>query len=141
MNVLKVKLQRMRPLPIIKRLSQEIIHPYRRPIDGKIIWVHLLGQVIRGEEGQPIHSHGVVMNVTTSNLAEIAITEAKEIALQAPKSKSEFLANLSHEIHTPINGVIGMIDFELYTHALNSASRSVGALRIGEYCQALEIAC
>jgi len=35
---------------------------------------------------------------------------AKELAEQGSKSKSEFLSNMSHEMRTPLNAIIGMID-------------------------------
>ncbi|WP_245764766.1 hybrid sensor histidine kinase/response regulator [Nonomuraea jiangxiensis] len=38
--------------------------------------------------------------------AELA--DARDVAVNASKAKSEFLAKISHEIRTPINGVLGM---------------------------------
>jgi two-component system, sensor histidine kinase len=38
------------------------------------------------------------------------LEQAMHRALAASQAKSEFLANISHELRTPMNGVIGMID-------------------------------
>jgi PAS domain S-box-containing protein len=81
----------------------DIIHPYRRPSDGQIVWIHVLGVVARDDTGQPARVHGVVMDVTN-------LKQAEETANAANRAKSEFLANMSHEIRTPMNGIVGMVD-------------------------------
>jgi signal transduction histidine kinase/DNA-binding response OmpR family regulator len=43
------------------------------------------------------------------------LERAKVEALQAAKTKADFLATMSHEIRTPLNGVIGMTDLLLNT--------------------------
>ena len=42
-----------------------------------------------------------------------ALEEATQRAMSANRAKSEFLANISHELRTPMNGVLGMLDIVL----------------------------
>eukprot|EP01103_Thecamoeba_quadrilineata_P012340 TRINITY_DN315_c0_g1_i2.p1 TRINITY_DN315_c0_g1~~TRINITY_DN315_c0_g1_i2.p1 ORF type:complete len:392 (-),score=68.50 TRINITY_DN315_c0_g1_i2:983-2125(-) len=59
-------------------------------------------------------------NLEQRKRTEQTLIQAKEQAVAASKAKSNFLATLSHEIRTPINGVIGMTDILLSMSELNT---------------------
>jgi PAS domain S-box-containing protein len=61
---------------------------------------------------------GVAMNyaeITARKMAEKELQKAKEAAESADRSKSAFLAMISHELRTPMNGVIGFTNLLLDT--------------------------
>lgn len=75
--------------------------------EGKHIthnWTH---RAIKDTDGNIMEYQAVGHDITVRKEAEAALTKAKEAAEAADKAKSEFLAVVSHEIRTPINGVIG----------------------------------
>ena len=50
------------------------------------------------------------LDVTARKLMERELQKAKEEAEQANRSKSRFLADMSHEIRSPLNGILGFTD-------------------------------
>jgi len=93
----------------------DVIYAYKRPIDGRVVWIHAMGQVIRNAEGEATDMYGVAMDVTVSREVEKNLQKAKELAEDATRMKSDFLANMSHEIRTPMNAIIGMSHLVLKT--------------------------
>ncbi len=65
-------------------------------------------------EGEPVHVL-TLRDVTAQKRLEEELQKAREGALAADRAKSNFLANMTHEIRTPMIGVLGMTELTLAT--------------------------
>ena len=95
--------------------NYDAIYAYKRPCDGRIVWLHASGSLVRGEDGKPRFMYGVYQDITDLKKLEDDLVAAKEKAEEATGMKSLFLANMSHEIRTPMNAIIGLSHLALKT--------------------------
>jgi PAS domain S-box-containing protein len=77
-----------------------------KAMDG--IFVSESARGIRDDSGQIIQAITVARNISLRKKVENELKEARDQAVNAAKLKSEFVANISHELRTPMNAVIGM---------------------------------
>ncbi len=98
------------------------IYAYRRPVDGRVVWIHALGHVAKDASGKPTDMFGVTQDISDFKRLETELIGARDVAEEASKAKADFLANMSHEIRTPMNAIIGMAHLALKT-ALDAKQR------------------
>jgi len=75
--------------------------------DGSEFPIYLSTNIIYDKAGKPIGLIGVALDITERKRNEKELVMAKEKAEESDRLKTTFLANLSHEICTPMNGVLG----------------------------------
>src|SRR5262249_10580595 len=93
--------------------------------DGSETWVSSTKLPLRDQGGEIVGTFGVSRDITARKRWEVELQKAKEDAEKAKedaesanRAKSDFLANMSHDIRTPMNGIIGMTELLLDTPLL-----------------------
>jgi CheY-like chemotaxis protein len=97
---------------ILKTGRCEVIYPWNHPKLGKI-YVRCGGVVDKTFKKPGACLNGYHQDITdtmvTRKKQEQAIMELLEKVRQANSAKSEFLSHMSHDLRTPINGILGML--------------------------------
>lgn len=82
---------------------------------GDVIYVIVSASPIYNEKNEIIGSIGIHSDISQQKSDQINLQIAKKELEEARKHEKLFLANVSHEIRTPINGIVGMTHLLLDT--------------------------
>lgn len=97
---------------ILENGRSEVVYPWNHPILGKI-YVRCGGVLDKKFKKPGVSLNGYHQDITetmvTRRKQEQAIMELLEKVRRANSAKSEFLSHMSHDLRTPINGIMGML--------------------------------
>ncbi len=105
------------------RLHHAVIQYRVRTADGWL-WIESHAMVAEHDAaGRPLRLMGTLADIDERKRIEVESERARELAEQASRAKSEFLANISHEVRTPLNALMGLTRL-LMESPLNTEQRS-----------------
>ncbi len=104
------------------RRADGVSSAYEIPLirkDGTKMWFLISGTPIYNQAGEYMGSIGLHMDITDRKLKEQELQAAKVQAETANIVKEQFMANLSHEMLTPINGILGFTNLMIESDSLS----------------------
>ena len=101
----------------IQNWPNEYINNYEyrlKDAAGQWRWFSGREKEFQHKDGKIYSIIGIVTDITEKKKQEIELIKAKERAEASDNLKSAFLKNISHEIRTPFNGILGFLEFMQY---------------------------
>ena len=98
-------------------------------VQGDLPWYHLYLSLITITEPPQEYCLVIARDIHTQKQNEDLLKEAKIAAEAANRAKTEFLANISHEIRTPIHTIVGMTELLLDTNINKEQKKYIKQVR------------
>lgn len=94
----------------------ELDFPFLVSNSKKNCWVSFTISPLIGTDGCKMGLISTVRDISERKRAEIELVEAKEKAEEGDNLKTAFLNNISHELRTPMNAILGFSHFLIQEH-------------------------
>jgi len=91
--------------------------------NGHTVWAYLSSNVVKDENGDIEYVIGVVIDISEQKKIENELIVAKDKAEESDRLKSAFLQNMSHEVRTPLNAIVG------FSQLLTNENQSIGKIK------------
>ncbi|MGR3463512.1 ATP-binding protein [Limimaricola sp.] len=92
--------------------------------NGEVFPIEAVMTSVEGPKGQLFI--GYLRDITDLKAAQARLIAARDTAERADRAKSRFLSVMSHEMRTPLNGIMGVLDLLSTTTLMPEQRRQVG---------------
>lgn len=104
-------------------------------VDGTYQWTEILGLREYDEMGRPVRISCTLRDMNEEWIRQkLALQEALDEAKRANEAKTVFISRISHDMRTPLNGILGLTSFLKDTVTDEQAKKDISQLELsGQY--------